>query len=126
MSVTYNQNVRNARLQVVANAIDAGSGNGILVVAAAGGAPIITSITLAKPCGTVASGVLTFSGLPLTQIAGLTATAGTAYLTDSTGTVVASGLTVGLPGSGADLIMSQVGVVGGDILTLTAATITGN
>lgn len=125
MSVTYNTNVLNSRLQVVLSAIDAGAGNGILTIGTAGMAVILATIILAKPCGTVATGVLTFLGVPLTDsYADSTGTAAAAQVTDSTGTVVISGLTVGTAGT--DMIISSTTVTQGDIVSLTAGTITGN
>jgi len=126
MSIVYNTNVINNRLQQVINAIDAGSGNGILNIGGSSNlSPILVAITLSKPCATISSGVLTFSGLTLSAVAGLTGTAASANITDSTGTVVASGLTVGVSSS-FDVQVSQTSFVGGDVISLTAATITGN
>ena len=124
MSVNYSTAVINDRLQVVIDAIDAGAGNGILNVGPTGVVPVICSLILNKPCGTISSGILTFSGLPVIAVAGFTDIAAEAEITDSAGTVIASGLTVGA-GAGFDITISQTNVTGGDILSLTSATITG-
>jgi hypothetical protein len=126
MTVTYNTNVLNSRLQVVANAIDAGSGSGYMQIATdASMVTILATLTLAKPCGTVSSGILTFSNLPVAAAAGFTGSAGAANICASDGTVIVSGLTVG-GGSAFDVTISQTSITGGDILSLTSATITGN
>ena len=127
MAVVYSLAVRNARLQVVANAIDAGPGNGLLLVKTAGG-NMISTIVLDKPCGVVAGGVLTFSGLPRTDPgAAFGGVAALGQLADSTGLVVADGLTITTAGGGGDIIISQNPVNAGDVVSLIAiSTITGN
>jgi len=124
LSVNYNVNVENARLQVVANAIDAGPSNGFLRLLSGG--TIISSFQLARPCGTVAADVLTFSGMSLIDpAAAATGFATSGRVEDSTGTIVISGLAVG--GSTSDIVMSPTNfVTAGQVLALLSATITGN
>lgn len=125
MAVVYSIPVRNARLQQVVDAIDAGAGSGILKIGTAGMALILSNIILSKPCATIAAGVLTFANLPLTDpsaILGGTATEG--EITDSSGNVVISGLTVGL--AGADLIISATNINAGDTVSFISGTITGS
>lgn len=125
MTVVYNLTVRNNRLTQVVNAIDAGAGNGKLVIGTAGMGTILSTITLNKPCGVVAGGVLTFSGVPINDpSAAATGTAAAAIITDSTATTVISGLTVGLAGT--DIIISLATITAGSIVTFTSGTITGN
>ena len=126
MAVTYSATVTNQRLTVVVNAVDAGAGSGVLLIGTSGMAATLATIILDKPCGTVASRVLTFSGMPRTDVsADASGTAAEARIEDSAGTVVISGLTVGLAASGSDIIISSTTVALGDILALTSATITG-
>lgn len=99
MAVNYSTAVKNNRLTQVLNAIDAGAGNGILKIGTTGMAATLVSITLDKPCATVSGGVLTFSGLPNSATATGAGTAAAAQITDSTGTVVVDGLTVGTSGT---------------------------
>lgn len=125
MSVNYNVNVINDRLQVVVDAIDAGAAAGKLQLGTSSMAVILVTFVFSDPCGTISSGVLTFSNMPITDpYAANTGTASAAQIIDSTGTVIASGLTVGT--SGTDVIISQTHISMGDIVALTAATITGN
>lgn len=125
MSVTYSVEVRNDRLQAVIDNIDAGAGGGLLRIGTSGMSTVLATITLNKPCATIAAGVLTFSGLPLSDLADADGTAAEAEITDSAGTVVISGLTVGT--SGADLIIAGTAVIAtGDTVTLLTGTITGN
>lgn len=126
MAVVYNVNVRNARLQQVINAIDAGPGNGQLKLGTAGMALLLSTIVLNKPCGTILNGVLTFSGTPLVDPAAVNGgLAGAGQITDSAGTVVVSGLTVGLGGP-VDIVIDQLALLPGSVVTFTAGTITGN
>lgn len=124
MAVTYSTTVKNTRLSAVVTAL----GNGAkLVIGSAGSAggsitTALATIVLNSTPATVASGVLTFSGLPLSDVADATGTANSARLEDSSGTVIASGLTVGT--SGADIIISSTAVTSGQTVTLTSGTIT--
>ena len=126
MAVVYNTPLTNARLTDVITYIDAGAGSGTMEVGTTGIAAVLSTIVLAKPCGTVAARVLTFSGMPRVDVAAaVTGIAAEARIKDSTGTVIISGLTVGLAGSGSDAIINSVNISIGDIVTLTSATITG-
>lgn len=124
MAVIYSQPVINQRLQVAVDFIDGGSGSGLLKIGTSGMSVILSTVVLAKPCATVGSGVMTFSGLPLVD--GSAAASGTpaeGEVTDSDGNVVISGLTVGT--AGAEIIISQATIDAGDIVTFLSGTITG-
>lgn len=84
----------------------------------------LATITLSKPCATIAAGVLTFSGTPLNAIASNTGVVAAATITDSTGLVVASGFSVGLAGT--DIIVNLLNVSAGSIVTFISGAITGN
>lgn len=125
MSVTYSLTVRNNRLQQVINAIDGGSGSGKLQIGIAGIPIVISTIVLAKPCATIAAGILTFSGLPILDAsAAFAGTPTEGRITDSAGTIVISGLTVGTVGT--NLIITPAVVSAGDPITFSSGTITGN
>ncbi len=126
MSVNYNQTVLTQRLQVVANAIDAGPSNGFLRITDSGGT-LLSSFQLARPCGTAAGAVLYFSSLSIIDPAAAnTGTASAARLETSDGTVVASGLTVGTGATNDIVITPGALITAGQTVALTAATITGN
>lgn len=126
MAVIYSTPLTNTRLTDVITYIDSGAGNGTMEVGTTGMASVLSTIILAKPCGTVAARVLTFSGMPRVDVAAaVVGVAAAAQIKDSTGTVIVSGLTVGLAGSGSDAIINDVNIHIGDIVTLTSATITG-
>jgi hypothetical protein len=126
MSVVYNVNVRNARLQQVVNAIDAGPGNGRLQIGTPNMAVVLSTVILNKPSGTIAGGILTFSNTPLVDpLAANTGLAASGQVTDSTGTVVISGLSVGTS-SAFDIQISLPNISAGSIVTFTSGTITGN
>ncbi len=125
MSLIYSLVVRNNRLQQVINAIDGGVGNGKIQLGTAGMALVLSTVVLLKPCATVAAGTLTFSGTPLSDpSAAATGFATEAQITDSAGTVVASGLTVGTVGT--DIIITLQNITTGSIVTFVSGTITGN
>lgn len=104
MAVNYSTVAINARLQGVVTVIDGGGGPGRLVVFA--GAVTLVSVPLGTPSGTVSGGVLTFT-VPETATATGTGLATTVSITDATGTVMISGLTVGIPLSGANVIVAN-------------------
>lgn len=124
MAVVYNTATKNARLQAVVGQIDAGGAAGSIEIGTAGMGTVLAQLTLDYPCGTVASGVLTFSGFPKTDTsANATGTAAAAVIKDSTGTVVVSGLTVGT--SGTDIVLNSTAIDAGEVVTLNTAAITG-
>lgn len=126
MSVIYNDTVKNAQLQVAVDAIDQGAGNGVMNVGTTGMGAILVTITLNKPCASVANRVMSFSGLPLSAIAIASGTAAEATICDSNGTIIISGLTVGPPASGTfDAIINDPIIIAGDIVSLITATISG-
>jgi len=121
MAVTYSTAVKTARMTAVRDQIDGGAGAGILKIYTTGLGTLLAQIALADPCGTVASGVLTFSGLPKSDTsADGTGTAAEATITDSTGTVCISGLTVGT--SGTDIIIDNTSIITGQTVNLIATS----
>lgn len=121
MSVTYNTTVKNDRLQVVADAIDAG-GAGSILIGTAGMGTTLATIPLNVPCGTVSAGVLTFDTPVEDTSADNSGTAAAAIIKSGAGTTIVSGLTVGT--SGTDIILSSVSIVATEPVTLSTATIT--
>lgn len=128
MAVNYSQAAINARLQGVVDTIDA-NGSGYLLLKDAGGA-LLSTVQLAVPCGTVASGALTFGGTLLDPAASGTGFAAEGFITDALGTTVVSGLTVGIPLSGADIMLSNslstTYIAAGQVLLVLSAQITGS
>ena len=123
MPVTYNTATRNARLTAVRDQIDAGAGAGVLQIGTTGMATVLAEITLADPCATIASGVLTFSGFPRSDTsANASGTAAAARIRDSNGVDVITGLTVGT--SGADITLDTTTIAAGQQVQITSATIT--
>lgn len=126
MSVDYNTNVLTQRLQVVINAIDAGPSNGFLRILD-NGSVVLSSFQLSRPMGVAAAGVLTFNGLSIIDPSAVATGIPTrARLEDSTGVIVASGLTVGLSSAFDIVISPSQSITAGQTVALTAATITGN
>lgn len=122
MAVVYSTAVKNSRLTVVRDAIDAGSAAGSLEIGTTGMGTVLAVIPLADPSGSVASGVLTFTMPQSDANADASGTAAEARIKDSNGTVIVSGLTVGT--SGANINLSSVGITAGDTVTINSAAIT--
>lgn len=125
MTVVYSTTVKNNRLTQVVNNTDAAAGFGTIVIgtsALSGATGVLATITLQKPSATVASGVLTIAGTPLSTTASATGTAAKAELRDSTGLVIASGLTVGT--SATDIIINATAISVGQTVQLNSGSIT--
>ncbi len=123
--------VRNARAQVIADAIDGGSGPGewrfyTAPQPAAGGAlttqTLLATVLLTEPCGTVSEGVLTLTsaGDVLAVATGIIAWA---RFTDSAGTLVLDA-DVGTLGSGAAVTIDNPQVYAGGTVRIVSATLT--
>lgn len=130
MSVNYPVSLLTSRLQLVANAIDAGPSSGFMQLLDSGNG-VLSTMQLAKPAATVANGLLSFNGLALVDPAATGSGFATrARFTDSVGTIVISGLVVGTaaPGSTSqDIFMSPTNLIAaGQTIAVTAATIQGN
>lgn len=122
MTVTYNVTTINNRLTQVVNAIGS-SGLFILTDASSN---TLSTIQLSTGVGTIAAGVLTFSGTPLSDpSAAGTGTAALAKVTTGAGTVIISGLTVSSAGGGGDVVLTPTAITAGQTVVLSAATITG-
>lgn len=127
MSCVYPQSIINPRLQLVASAIDAGGGNGVLRLLDSA-SNILSSLQLARPAATVGAGVLVFNGMALVDpAAAATGTATAARVEDSIGNIVISGLTVGNAPSGPwDITFPTNAIVAGQTIAITQAQITGH
>lgn len=127
MAVDYSVSAINARLQGVIDTIDA-SGNGNFLIRAS--ATVLSTIQLANPCGTVNGGVLTFQGTLLDDSADATGVADNCTIEDGAGNEVITGLTVGIPLSGRDVIISNgvnsTLITAGNVVQLLSAQITGS
>lgn len=127
MAPVYSVACINARLQGVVDTIDGGGSNGFLILRQ--GTTNLVSIQLARPCGTISGGVLTFSGT-LQDTASTTGSADNVIINDSVGTTVVSDLTVGIPLSGADVIVSNglnsTLISAGQTVQVLSAQITGS
>ena len=121
MAVVYTQAVKNSRLSAVVTAIGT---TGVLEIGTAGMASVLATINLGNPAGTVASGVLTFSGFPRSDTAADNpGTAAAARIRTATGgTDIVTGLTVGT--SGTDIILDSVNITAGQTVTINSASIT--
>lgn len=124
MAVTYSTTMKNARLQAVANTLDAGAGAATLEIGTSAMGTVLAVFQLVEPCGTVAAGVLTFDFDPdiSDTSANATGTAAAAQIKDGSGVAQITGLTVGT--SGTDIILDSVSITSGQTVTITAGTIT--
>jgi len=124
MAVTYSTAAKTARMNAVIAQIDAGASAGTVEIGTTGMGSVLAILTLADPCGSAASGVLTFDFDPdiVDSSANATGTAADARIKDSDGTVIISGLTVGT--SGTDIVLDSTSITSGQSVTLTTGTIT--
>lgn len=125
MPVVYNNTVKTDRSQVVIDWIGA---TGLLVIgtsALAGGPTgVLAEIPLANPPFTQVNGVMTMASAPRTVNAIGAGTAAKAEIRGVGGAVIVSGLTVGVAGSGADVIINATSITVGQSVQATVGTIT--
>lgn len=124
MAVTYNDTLKQTRMEAVIAAIDSGAGAGYIEICSAAYAAVLATITLADPCGTATNGVLTFDFDPDVSdtSADATGTAAIARIKNSTGTIIVSDLTVGTGSE--NIVLTTTSIVAGDTVTLQTGTIT--
>ena len=132
MTVEYNDAAANARLAagltatgVPGQSVDGNSGFGQLVIgtsALAGATGVLATLTLPKPCGTIASRVWTLAGVPINVTPATGGAAALAELRDSAGTTIINGLTVGTAGT--DIIVSTTTFSTSVPVTVQAGSIT--
>jgi hypothetical protein len=121
MAIIYTTAVKNARLDAVIAAIGTA---GVLEIGTTGMGSVLATIPLANPAGTTSGAVLTFSGMPRSDTAAdATGTAAAARIRTATGgTDIVTGLTVGT--SATDIVLDSVSITTGQLVSITAATIT--
>ena len=128
MSVDYSQTAINDRLLGVVTAIDDGGGPGTLLLQTSGSVTLAT-IVLADPCGTVNGGVLSLT-CPLYATASATGSAAVGIVQDSNGNTMIFGLTVGIPLSGSDILLTNGAnstlITSGQVVQLLSAQIQGS
>lgn len=134
MSVNYTTAAANARLAagltatgVPGQSVDGNTGPGQLVIgtsALAGATGVLATITLPKPCGTIALRVWTMAGVPLNTTPSAAGAAALGELRDSAGATIISGLTVGVAGSGCDIIVATTSINTSVPATVTSGTLT--
>lgn len=135
MSVVYIAATKNNRLSMAflatavtpasGTSVDANSSFGQIVIGTSslsGGTGVLATITLPKPSFSIASGVATLLGVPLSASASATGTAAKAEIRDSAGTTIVSGLTVGTTGS--DINLNSTSISSGQTVTISSGTVT--
>lgn len=123
MAITYAAALKTARMQAVADAIDAAATAGYIEIGTASMASILATVTLDDPCGTVTGDTLDFT-LPASDLSvDANGNAQAARIKDGDGNIIISGLTVGATGSGANIELSSTSLSIGDAVTLTSGTI---
>lgn len=121
--------IRNSRLNVIRDAVDAGAGAGLFRVydgsrPATGGTAttLLAELTFSDPSASNASsGVLTFNAITADASANATGTASWGRMVDSTGAFVGD-FSVGT--SAADFILNTVSITSGVQVSCSSATIT--
>jgi hypothetical protein len=124
MGVIYRASLRTTRMTSVRDDIDSGVGAGTLEIGSAGFASVLAVVTLADPCGSVSGDVLTLTMPQSDPSIDNTGTAAEARIKESGGTVIVSGLTVGI--SGTNIIVNSTAFQAAATFTLSSGTITHN
>lgn len=104
-----------AALAIFAAAVPAGLAGGSVELLDAGGA-VLASAQLNSPAGTTAAAVVTFAGFPKTVVAAAAGTPASARFRTAGGANFKTGISVGPPASGAQVIVDN----GSGGLALTA------
>lgn len=130
MALGFATTLRTARASQIVAAIDAGAGAGKLRLyngtrPATGGTvtTLLAELTFSDPCGTVTSGVLTFSGIASDASADNTGTATWFRIVDSTGAFVLDG-TITVTGGGGDITMTSTSIQAGVTVDATSLVFT--
>lgn len=127
MALSYQTALATARLQKVIDLLDAGGAAKIIIGTSAlsGATGVLATFVLPVPSATISGRVLTFSGMAISAVAAAGGIAAKAELRKNDGTtVILSGLTVGVSGSGAHLIVDTASVVSGRTVYVLSGTIT--
>lgn len=118
MAITHATPIRNALAAEVTSAIDAGSGNGQVLIFTAGFATLLAELTFSKPAfGTPVNGTATANAITQDSSANASGTAAVFRVVDSANNTVFSG-TVGT--SGADMIVATTAITVGQPATITS------
>lgn len=133
MAVGMSTTLRNDRLQKIIDAVDGGSGAGVLKIytatrpatgAAITSQTLLGTLTFSDPSAPAPSGgVLNFSSITSDTNADATGVAAWARIETSAGTFVMD-LSVGAAGSGSDIELFDVNIVAGQTISITQARIT--
>ncbi len=130
MALGFATTLRTARASQIVAAIDAGAGAGKLRLyngtrPATGGTvtTLLAELTFSDPCGTVTSGVLTFSAIASDASADNTGTATWFRIVDSTGAFVLDG-TITVTGGGGDITMTSTSIQAGVTVDATSLVFT--
>lgn len=119
MAVTYSNACKQARLEAVVTQIGSA---GKLKLYTSGDA-LLATLSLVNPAGTASNDLLTLDFDPdISATASGSGTAAKATITNSSDTVIISGLTVGT--SGADINLDSTSITAGQTVTITTGTIT--
>src|SRR5574337_168696 len=131
MTMTVATSVRTTLATAMGEAIDAGAGAGTVKVytgtkpaspdTAITSQTLLGTLTCSDPCGSVTSGVLTFSSITQDSSADATGTAAWVRIADSSGTAVVD-LAVGT--SGSDINFNTTSIVSGGPISISSLTIT--
>ena len=132
MAISFSLAVRNARLQVILDALDSGTLGGKLIVytaprpltgAAITTQTIIGTCNFSKPSATIANGVLSLNTVNADLFADSTNTINWARLTNSEGLFVMD-VSCGVIGSGADIIFNTLSAQLNSTITIDSGSLT--
>ena len=130
MSLGVTTTIRNAWVQAVADAIDAGAADGKIKFydgtrpatgVAVTSQVLLGTVTCATTCGSVSNGVLTFAAMTEDSSADATGTATWARITDSNDVFVCD---CAVATTGADINLNSTAITLGGIIRITSGTLT--
>lgn len=124
MPLNYSTAVKNARLQTTVDLIGTAGKLVIGTDALAGAVGVLAEVPFSNPAFNVADGAMSVNSLPRTTDAVGTGVAAKVEFRDNAGTVIADGLTIGLPESGAEVILNALEISTGQTVQITIGTIT--
>lgn len=125
MPMNYTLDIKTARMQAVIAALAGGVATNAKFIGRDASTNILFTVdTAVAPFATAVDGVLTFTGVPLSGTASGTGTLDSVEIQNGDGTVKVTGLSVGLSGSGAHVILDSLSITTGQTINIVSATIT--
>lgn len=122
MALTLTTAVQNDMADALVDLIDVGTPNGILEIGTSGMALLLVTNNFAATAFGAASGGIATAAAIADGTAVATGTAAEARIRDGDALDIITGLTVGT--SGTDIVLTGITITSGDVISITAGTVT--